>query len=48
MQGLLITETQKSPDPTTREGSEIGGSSFQVVVAGRRQVVTNQAAVVTV
>lgn len=34
MQGLLIAETQKSPDPTTSEGSEIGGSSFQVVVRG--------------
>ena len=25
---------QKSPDPTTIEGSEVGGSSFQVVVPG--------------
>lgn len=34
MQELLIAIKQKSPDPTTREGSEIGGSSFQVVVPG--------------
>ena len=34
MQTLLMSETQKSPDPTTREGSEIGGSLFQVVVPG--------------
>jgi hypothetical protein len=26
--------TKKSPDPTTGKGSEIGGSSFQVVVPG--------------
>lgn len=34
MQGLLIEETQKSPDPTTIEGSEIGGSSCLFVVLG--------------
>ena len=35
MQELLIAIKQKSPDPTAVEGSEIGGSSFQVVVRYR-------------
>jgi len=34
MQELLIAIKQKSPDPTTREGSEIGGSLSQIVVLG--------------
>ena len=33
MQELLIAIKQKSPDPTAGKGSEIGGSSFQVVVS---------------
>lgn len=35
MQELLISVKPKSPDPTAVEGSEIGGSSFQVVVRYR-------------
>jgi len=31
---LRVLQTQKFPDPTIGEGSEIGGSSFQVVVFG--------------
>lgn len=35
MQELLIAIKQKSPDPTTREGSGIGGSSSQIVARYR-------------
>lgn len=31
---LRLLQTQKTHEPTTVEGSEIGGSSFQVVVRG--------------
>jgi hypothetical protein len=32
---VILYRKQKSPDPTAGKGSEIGGSSFQVVVLGR-------------
>ena len=33
-QGFTFSKRKKTPDPTTGEGSEIGGLLFQVVVPG--------------